>query len=101
VLAASSKWVHREYDKVMRDLRATHALAHDLDVCVEQGNEQRAELLREHGEREIAYQSERAELEREIERQQHEIAKRASFRWWFLLPWRRALLALKGKPPWS
>jgi SAM-dependent methyltransferase len=101
VLADRDEWVHRDYEKVMRDLAATHALAHDLDVCVAQGNEQRAELVREHGEREVAHEAERSRLAGEIERQQHEIARRASFRWWVGLPLRRAWLALKGKPPWS
>ena len=101
VLADRDEWVHRDYEKVMRDLTATHALAHDLDVCVEQGNEQRAELIREHGEREAAHEIERSRLAAEIERQQHEIARRASFQWWVRLPLRRAWLALKGKPPWS
>jgi hypothetical protein len=85
----------------MRDLTATHALAHDLDVCVDQGNEQRAELIREHGQREVAHETERSRLASEIERQQHEIVRRASFKWWVRLPLRRAWLALKGKPPWS
>jgi SAM-dependent methyltransferase len=101
VLADRDEWVHRDYEKVMRDLTATHALAHDLDVCVDQGNEQRAELIREHGQREVAHETERSRLASEIERQQHEIVRRASFKWWVRLPLRRAWLALKGKPPWS
>jgi ubiquinone/menaquinone biosynthesis C-methylase UbiE len=101
VLADRDEWVHQDYEKVMRDLTATHRLAHDLDVCLEQANEQRADLIREHGVREGAHEGERARLTSEIERQQHEIARRASFRWWVALPIRRAWLALTGKPPWS
>ena len=52
VLADRDEWVHQDYEKVMRDLVATHRLAHDLDVCLEQANEVRAELVREHAERE-------------------------------------------------
>jgi len=58
------------------------------------------ELMREHGEREFAQETERSRLAGEIERQQHEIARRASFKWWVALPLRRAWLALRGKPPW-
>jgi hypothetical protein len=101
VLADRDEWVHQDYEKVMSDLTATHRLAHDLDVCLEQAGEQRAELIREHGERESSHEVERARLAGEIERQQHEIARRASFKWWVALPIRRAWLALKGKPPWS
>ena len=101
VLADRDEWVHRDYEKVMADLTATHALAHDLDVCVEQGNQQRADLIRDHIDRESAHESERARLAGEIERQQHEIARRASFRWWVALPLRRAWLALTGKHPWD
>jgi hypothetical protein len=35
----------------------------------------------------------------ENERLQREIARRAGFRWWLLLPWRRLFRALKGEPP--
>lgn len=35
----------------------------------------------------------------EIDRLRHEIARRASVRWWLLLPWRRVRGALKGEPP--
>ena len=101
VLADRDEWVHQDYEKVMRDLTATHRLAHDLDVCLEQAGEQRADLIREHGERTSAHEGERARLASEIERQQHEIARRASFKWWVALPLRRAWLALTGKPPWS
>ena len=40
-------------------------------------------------------------LPRKIERQQHEIARRASVSWWLALPVRRAWLALTGKRPWD
>ena len=39
VLADRDEWVHEDYEKVMRDLTATHRLAHDLDVCLEQAHE--------------------------------------------------------------
>jgi len=101
VLADRDEWVHQDYEKVMRDLVATHRLAHDLDVCLEQANEVRADLVREHAERESAQTGERDRLIEKIDNQQHEIARRASFSWWVALPLRRAWLALKGKPPWS
>jgi len=101
VLADREEWVHQDYEKVMKDLVATHRLAHDLDVCLEQANEVRADLVREHAERETAQQGERDRLVEKIDNQQHEIARRASFSWWIALPLRRAWLLLKGKPPWS
>ncbi len=101
VLADRDEWVHQDYEKVMRDLTATHRLAHDLDVCLEQARDERADLIQKHAEREDAQAGERAHLIDKIDRQQHEIARRASLSWWLALPLRRAWLLLKGKPPGS
>jgi SAM-dependent methyltransferase len=101
VLADRDEWVRADYEKVMRDLQATHRLAHDLDVCVEQGNAERADLIRQHAEDTSAREDERAHLVMKIDRQQHEIARRASFKWWVALPLRRAWLALTRRHPWD
>ena len=62
VLADRDEWVHQDYEKVMRDLTATHRLAHDLDVCLEQAREERADLIGQHAERDEAQADERAHL---------------------------------------
>ncbi len=67
--------------------------------------EQLAELQRQqdevarHGDERQA--AERARLSEQIDTQQREIARRASWRWWLALPLRRLWLALTGKPPWA
>jgi len=98
VLADRDEWIYRDYEKVTRSVDAAHR----------QGNllaEQLAELQRRHNdvvrhgdERQSA---ERARLIEQIDTQQREIARRASWRWWLALPLRRLLLALTGKPPWA
>jgi len=101
VLADRDEWVHEDYEKVMRDLTATHLIARDLDVGLAAAQEERAALIRELADRESAQASEHARLAAQIELQQHEIARRASVSWWLALPMRRAWLALTGKRPWE
>ena len=101
VLADRDEWVHADYEKVIRDLNATHARANELDRELALAREQHAEALRRHAALESAAAAERAGLIVEIEAGQHEIARRASASWWIALPLRRAWLRLTGKPPWS
>ena len=101
VLADRDEWVHADYEKVMRDLIATHARANDLDRELAVARQQRAEALGRHTALEASAAAEQASLAAEIERRQHEVARRASLSWWLALPLRRVWLKLTGKPPWA
>jgi len=98
VLADRDEWIHRDYEKVMRNLEATHRRSNDLDGQLALAQRQRADAVRYGDERQAA---ERARLREQIDAQQREIARRASWRWWLALPLRRLRLALRGKPPWA
>ena len=98
VLADRDEWVHRDYEKVIRDLEATHRRARDLEEQLDVWQRRHAEAVREHD----ALQAIRAGARgRRARSQQHEIARRASLRWWLALPLRRLWLALTGRPPWA
>ncbi len=101
VLADRDEWVHRDYEKVMRDLEATHRRCNDLAGELALAQRDHADALRQRDAAQLAEADERARLVAQSETQQREIARRASFRWWLALPLRRAWLALTGKPPWS
>jgi hypothetical protein len=90
-----------DYEKVVRDLNATHARVLDLERELALAQRRQAEAIEAHGAREASAAAARATLDAQMEARQHEIARRASFSWWLALPLRRAWLALKGKPPWS
>jgi ubiquinone/menaquinone biosynthesis C-methylase UbiE len=90
VLADRDEWVHRDYEKVMRDLEAMHRRSKELDVKLSLSQRDLAVLVPQH-----------ARLAAQIEIQQREIARRASLRWWLALPLRRLWLALTGRPPWD
>ncbi len=101
VQADRDEWVRADYEKVIRDLNATHARVLDLERELALAHRRQAEVIEVHGAREASAAAARAKLDSEMEARQHEIARRASFSWWLALPLRRAWLALKGKPPWS
>lgn len=101
VLADRDEWVHADYEKVMRDLTATHARANDLDRELALARQQHAQACLRHAELEGATAALRAGLAAQIEARQHEIVRRAGLAWWLLLPLRRVWLKLTGKPPWS
>jgi ubiquinone/menaquinone biosynthesis C-methylase UbiE len=101
VLADRDEWVHRDYEKVMRDLEATHRRSNDLDGQLALAQRQQADAVRQRGTLQASEAAECARLAARIEVQQREIARRASWRWWLALPLRRLWLALTGKPPWA
>jgi ubiquinone/menaquinone biosynthesis C-methylase UbiE len=90
VLADRDEWVRHDYEKVIRDLAATHRRSNDLDVKLSLAQRALADVVPQH-----------ARLAAQIEIQQREIARRASLRWWLALPIRRLWLALTGRPPWD
>ena len=101
VLADRDEWVHRDYEKVMRDLEATHRRGNDLDGQLALSQRQHADAVRQRDALQASEAAERARLDAQIEIQQREIARRSSLRWWLALPLRRLRLALTGKPPWA
>jgi len=98
VFADRDEWVYRDYESVTRGVgeaqRRANALAEEL-----------AGLRRLHADstrqRDASEAAERSRLAATIDAQRHEMARRASFRWWLALPLRRIVLALRGEPPWA
>jgi ubiquinone/menaquinone biosynthesis C-methylase UbiE len=101
VLADRDEWVHRDYEKVMRDLEAMHRRSNDLDGQLARAQRQQVDAVRPRDTLQASEAAECARLAAQIEVQKCEIARRASWRWWLALPLRRLLLALTGKPPWA
>jgi SAM-dependent methyltransferase len=101
VQADRDEWVRADYEKVIRDLNATHARALDLERELDAARRAQAAATEAHAAQEAAAAAARARLDQEMDARQHEIARRASFAWWLALPLRRAWLALTGKPPWT
>lgn len=99
VLADRDEWVHNDYEKVMLDLDAMHRRANALAMEVTLWGRRHAEAVRERDAQRTADADERSRLVGQIEIQQHEIARRASVRWWLALPLRRVWLAFTGRPP--
>ncbi len=102
VLADRDEWVHRDYEKVMRDLEATHRRSNELDVRLSDAQREHADARP--GARCAASRGggrARAPHRRGGDPAARDLARRASFRWWLALPLRRLWLALTGKPPWA
>ena len=99
VLADRDEWVHRDYEKVFRDLEATHRRGSELEAELSLWQGRHAEAVRDRDALKAAA-AERTGMVGEMEAQRQEIVRRASFRWWLALPLRRLWLALTGKPPW-
>ncbi len=97
VLADRDEWVYGDYEKVTRALVATQ---HRLDALQDEALEWR----RRHDEALLridtlaAGAAERPVLAERIERQQREIERRTSLRWWLAVPFRRLWRALRGPP---
>ncbi len=102
VLADRDERVYRDYENVTRAVDAIqkeHAVL-ARDAAALEGR--LTEALREAGAAAAARASDAAErmrLSAEVERQQREIARRASLRWWAGLPLRRLWRALRGSNP--
>ena len=96
VLADRDEWVYRDYEKVTRAYIAGQKAESDLIAdlrrelaAVESG---RIDDIRQ---RDRVIADGCATRDRLVE----EISRRASFRWWITLPWRRLARALKGLAP--
>jgi ubiquinone/menaquinone biosynthesis C-methylase UbiE len=98
VLADRDEWIYRDYEKVTQSVDAAQRRANLLAEQAGELQRQNDEAARQGAAPQAA---ERARLNEQIVTQQHEIARRASLRWWLALPLRRLWLALTGKPPWS
>ncbi len=106
VLADRDERIYRDYVKVTGGLVAAlhDRAAQEAELAALRGHH--AETLRERDALRAAFdalavvEAERARLAALIASQQDEVTRRASFRWWLALPFRRVWLALTGKPPW-
>ena len=99
VLADRDEWVYRDYEKVTRAFIATQKAGLEQSA---QGQDMHRELVAARtahdnavAQRDVALIASYAERDRLTE----EISRRASFRWWLKLPFRRLLRALKGLAP--
>ena len=102
VLADRDERVYRDYENVTRAVgsvqKQSSALAHEAAAL----NERLAASMREADIAAAARTTDAAERMRllaEIERQQHELARRAGLRWWLALPLRRLWRALRRISP--
>ena len=96
VLADRDEWVYHDYEKVTRAYAA--AQQGMLDRSAETQREAAAARSRQDEavrQRDAVIAEARAERDRLLE----ENSRRASFRWWLALPFRRLLRALQGLPP--
>jgi SAM-dependent methyltransferase len=99
VLADRDEWVYRDYENVTRAVAAAQKQSVEAATTLA---ERIAASERERATAAAARAEETAEHARiaaEIERARFEIARRASFRWWLALPFRRLWRAVKGLPP--
>lgn len=103
VLADRDDWVHRDYEKVMRDLEVNAARARSLDADVAErerliaalqddvrvANASRCETEAKLVQREAALHAREAELAVKnlvVSEKERELANRRSWRWWLKLP---------------
>jgi hypothetical protein len=99
VLSDKDDWVHRDYEKVMRNLEAAGAQLEEMAGHVEAMTKAHDEAVKSRDDA-LAWagelESRRAHLERTVSEQSRglaeqgrEIERRASLRWWLTLPFRR------------
>jgi SAM-dependent methyltransferase len=99
VLSDRDEWVYRDYANVTRafvESQAREAALHD-ELAAARGRGD--EAIRQRDAAAADSGGERARLAGELSRAREEAVRRASFRWWLALPWRRLVRALKGLPP--
>ena len=107
VLADRDEWVYRNYESVTRGYVALEQERAARQRRIADLEERLADAVRERGAPGTppAVSGEpaagQAELVRRLAAQETETARRASFRWWLALPFRRLRNALAGKPPWT
>ncbi len=95
VLADRDEWVYRDYANVTRAFAAAQKRDSALGAELAAARSQFDAIARERAD----WERERARLAAELARAQTETVRRASFRWWLALPWRRLVRAMKGLPP--
>ena len=99
VLADRGEWVYRDYANVTRAFVAAQKResASSAELAAVQARVD--EAVRQRDAAVARFEGERARLELDVARAREETVRRASFRWWLALPWRRLVRALKGLPP--
>jgi len=99
VLADRDEWAYRDYANVTRAFGAAQKRESALSAELVSAHARADEA---HRQREVAVagiEGERARLAADLARAREESVRRASFRWWLVLPWRRLVRALQGLPP--
>ena len=92
VLADRDEWMQHDYAKAWSDLEIQWNRGNTLDGVVAEWQGHFHEAVRQRDALEAAaaaHAAQRAQLEQQIDAQQHEIERRASVRWWLTLPWQR------------
>jgi hypothetical protein len=105
VLADRDEWIYRDYVRVTRGLVAALRDRGVQEAELAALHARHAEALRERDalraafDTQAAVEAERVRLAALVVSQQNEVSRRASFRWWLALPFRRFWRALNGLPP--
>lgn len=106
VLADRDEWVYADYAQAFANEKLQWERGNTLDGVVAEWQEHSREAVRQRDVLQTAlatetakYAAERARLAQHIDAQQHEIERRAGFRWWLALPWRRLHAAVRRTPP--
>lgn len=96
VLADRDEWVYADYAQAFVNEKIQWDRGNTLDGVVAEWQEHSREAVRQRDALQAAltaqaaeYATDRARLAQQIDAQQHEIERRASVRWWLLLPWLR------------
>ncbi len=99
VLADRDEWVYRDYENVTRAVAAAQKASADATIALHERIVMADRALAEAAAARAEGAAERARLVADNERARREIERRASFRWWVALPFRRLWRALKQLPP--
>ena len=99
VLADREEWVYRDYATVTRAFCEAQKREAALRADVAAAHARADGAIRERDVAVAGIEGARARLASDLARAEQESVRRASFRWWLALPWRRLVRAMKGLPP--
>jgi SAM-dependent methyltransferase len=99
VLADRGEWVYRDYANVTRAFTVVQKREAALYAELAQAHARADGAERQRDAAVAGFEGERVRLAADAARANEESVRRASFRWWLALPWRRLVRAVKGLPP--
>jgi SAM-dependent methyltransferase len=99
VLADRGEWVYRDYANVTRAFTAAQKREAALSAELAEARARNDDTARERASGLADLERQRVRLAADLARAHEETVRRASFRWWLALPWRRLSRALRGLPP--